>query len=478
MGAVMTKVNTESSRRHRGLARAASCAVVALCLMSTGGCAPAKVATERKHFVARTVLSDVRPEMKTAGFWIGRMSEPDKIILDEDGIRRLNEDIQTRLQLTKNIIEFPGEFDGNDVRMMLQQELESFRNTTLYDAEGREVDDSFYVSINDNMQVAAIAPTVAVRFGCVVHNADQRRLPTGQRLYAELGEIDFDEVQNNALDIGTPVAILHESADQQWLYVAGPSSDGWVEAEDVALCARDRLRGMAGRAFVTIVRAKGSIYLDKERTQYHGFVRMGTKLALSDDSAAEVVGVVLPTRRADGVLETRTGYLKRRETHRGYLLYTPRHIIEQAFEMLNAPYGWGGAEGQQDCSQFVQEVFATVGIALPRNSSAQARVGRVVGRFWGGESNRVRRNAIVTQAVPGTSILYMRGHVMLYIGHVSQRPYAIHNLWAYREPTRTGDEIRVINRVAVTDLSLGAGARKGSLLRRLRSIQAIAANSG
>jgi len=168
------------------------------------------------------------------------------------------------------------------------------------------------------------------------------------------------------------------------------------------------------------------------------------------------------------------GYLKRPETVAGNLSYTPRHIIEQAFEMLDAPYGWGGANGQQDCSQFVQEVFATMGVYLPRDSSDQARVGRLLGSFEPDDSDEDKLEAVLTQAIPGVTLLHTKGHVMLYIGHVAGRPYAIHCVWAYREPGGDADVIRVINRVAVTDLHLGEGSGVGSLLHRLESVRAIA----
>jgi len=441
--------------------------------MRLGGCRTPQVVKERKYLVAPTVLPGVRPEMNTPGFWIGRLSDPDKIILGENAIRKLNQDIQTRLRLTKDMVGFPGEFEGRDLHVALQRGLSGFRNRTLYAMDGRKAGESFYASIEENLSLDSIDAIIDVRFGWVVCNADQRLLPTSESLYAEAGDIDFDEVQNNALDIGTPVAILHESADRQWSYVMGPSSDGWVKTANVGLCSKEQLEDVMSRPFVTIVRAKGNVYLDEELTQYYGFVRMGSKLFLAADSAQDGVAVVLPVRRHDGALDFKTGYLKRQETCPGSLSYTPRHIIEQAFEMRHTPYGWGGANGQQDCSQFVQEVFATVGISLPRNSSDQAQVGQLIRHFTEGQSDEQRRQAVVTQAIPGASLLHMNGHVMLYIGDVDGRPYAIHDVWAYREPGENGDTIRVINRVAVTDLYLGQASRVGSLLQRLKSVRAI-----
>lgn len=426
------------------------------------------------YLAAPTVLPHVTAEMNTPGFWIGRLAEPDRVVLSEGEIRELNSDTRTRLRLTQDIAGFPAEFDGQELRAILQRELDGFRNMTLYGADGRQADTSLYASIEDNMSLESIGSGVEVGFGFVVRNADQRLLPTSDGLYAEPGDIDFDQVQNSALDIGTPVAILHASADGRWHYAMSPSSDGWIETEKLASCSQEQLRDTMDRPFVTVVRAKGNVYLDAKLTQYHGFVRMGSKLFLSEDDGQGVVAVVLPTRREDGTLQAQTGYLKRREIVAGYLSYTPRHIIEQAFEMLNTPYGWGGVHGQQDCSQFVQEVFATVGVQLPRNSSDQAQVGRLLGSFEPDDSDDKKQQAVVTQAIPGVSLLHMRGHVMLYIGQVAGRPYTIHDVWAYREPGGEADAIRVINRVAVTDLRLGKGSRIGSLLHRLESTRAIA----
>jgi len=160
------------------------------------------------------------------------------------------------------------------------------------------------------------------------------------------------------------------------------------------------------------------------------------------------------------------------------LPYTPRHVFEQAFKLLNAPYGWGGMYGEQDCSRFVQQVFATVGIRLPRNSGEQAKSGQVLAKFDGASLDEKtegcdKKEVLTTKAVPGATVLGMSGHIMLYLGNVDGRPYAIHATWAFRE-NQDGQEIRkVINKVVVSDLSLGDGSARGSLLKRLRTITAV-----
>ena len=57
-----------------------------------------------------------------------------------------------------------------------------------------------------------------------------------------------------------------------------------------------------------------------------------------------------------------------------YPNYDPSTIVSIAMSYLGAPYVFGGASPAGfDCSGFTQFVFANVGVALPRSSSAQGR---------------------------------------------------------------------------------------------------------
>ncbi|MGE5307930.1 MAG: C40 family peptidase, partial [Deltaproteobacteria bacterium] len=169
-------------------------------------------------------------------------------------------------------------------------------------------------------------------------------------------------------------------------------------------------------------------------------------------------GILFPVRDSRGGLRESEGSLPRESVSVGFLPYTQRTILVQAFKLLGAPYGWGGSGGEQDCSSFLQEIFSTVGIRLPRNSSEQAKAGSAVD---------------LPSAVPAITILGMKGHIMLYLGEYEDNPYAIHAVWAYREPGPSGDIIRKIGRVAVTPLSLGEGSKKGSWQKRINSIKTL-----
>src|SRR3546814_3478587 len=66
----------------------------------------------------------------------------------------------------------------------------------------------------DALTLKAIPVTQATRYGLVVHRADLRTFPATTRVFSSDGHTDIDRFQESALFPGTPVAIVHESADK------------------------------------------------------------------------------------------------------------------------------------------------------------------------------------------------------------------------------------------------------------------------
>ena len=361
--------------------------------------------------------------MKTAGFWISRHSSPDAVIMDLKQIDQFNERLRTGINLTTN------EATGN---IKLTKDI---------------------FTCHMNLSGAAIA--AAPRYGLVVHYASQRFLPTRKGLYQGKNGHDFDQLQNSALDVGTPVAVVHTSADGLWYYALTAISDGWVEAKYIALGNVRQVRKFAeGKDFAVVIRPKADIFMNGSMTEYDDYVRMGTRLPLARIDAGRVT-VNVPVMDADGTLVVKKAYMNAEDVNIGFLPFTARNIYKQALMMLNQPYGWGDMYGEQDCSRFLQMVFATVGIMLPRDSKTQAQVGNSIVDF-NGKSDDAAKIAAIVRAPAANTILAMKGHIMLYLGTVDGKPYVIHDT-----------TVSAMNRVIISDLSLGQGTPKGSLLKRL-----------
>jgi peptidoglycan DL-endopeptidase CwlO len=87
-------------------------------------------------------------------------------------------------------------------------------------------------------------------------------------------------------------------------------------------------------------------------------------------------------------------------------------VVQAASRYLGVPYAWGGTDASTgfDCSGLVQQVYADLGIDLPRTSSQQATSGRPV--------------ASLAEAQPGDLVFYDYSssrpgidHVGIYIGN-------------------------------------------------------------
>lgn len=413
--------------------------------------------------------------MQTPGFWISRHPAPDTVILDNNQITALNRHIFS-LKVSDDILDEQVLRSGPALKTDLEKELSKLRRKPFYNGSDQVISPEWLNGRQAEMAIPEIGSEIPVRYGIVIRYCDQRILPTDDPVYSEPGDRDFDELQNSALDLGTPVRILHETVDGRWVYAHAGISGGWIRAESIANCGReDALVWDRPERFVVVIRAKTDIFRNPELTGYHETVRMGVCLPLAGH-ADSTVRVNLPLRNANGALISETGYVRAATVHPGFLAATPRNMILQAFELLNAPYGWGGMYGEQDCSRFIQEVLATTGIRMPRNSSDQAKIGQQISAFSESADLPARNTALMRYAEGGITLLYLKGHIMLYLGHADDRHYVIHSTYAYRIPFETVDQTVRINRVAVSDLSLGQGAKRGSLAERLVSVRKLSPN--
>jgi hypothetical protein len=151
---------------------------------------------------------------------------------------------------------------------------------------------------------------------------------------------------------------------------------------------------------------------------------------------------------------------------------TRRAVLEEAFALLGSPYGWGDHAGGRDCSRYLLDIFETFGLPLPRHSSQQALAGSFAVDVAGVTNPRDKQQVIEEAARSGIVLLHFPGHIMLYLGRDrAGRPMVIHSFSEYLEPCRPeGETLRRVDRVAVSDLTLGANTSRGSFLERITKV--------
>jgi hypothetical protein len=196
----------------------------------------------RKPLAAPTLLPGTDRSMLTAGYWISRHPSPDALVLTAEQIAGLNHHIENDLKTVADIrsigirqqSSWPLQYSGSDLAAVLQKDLDRLRAKPRYLSSGRPATGAFYERLAEDMDLAAMNPAPnsdhgpghGPDYGVVVRFVDQRILPTLEPLYGDPSEVDFDALQNNTLELGTPLLLLHRTRDLKWTYVR-PAPVGW-----------------------------------------------------------------------------------------------------------------------------------------------------------------------------------------------------------------------------------------------------------
>ena len=122
-------------------------------------------------------------------------------------------------------------------------------------------------------------------------------------------------------------------------------------------------------------------------------------------------------------------------------------------ELINEPYGWGGLNGR-DCSSLTKDFLSSFGYPMQRNSHAQKQNGRYISLKH--KSNKAKKEIIKKYGVPFLSLIYLRGHITLYVGIKNNEPMILHNIWAVRI-MKNGKEARYkIGKSIISSLEVGS----------------------
>jgi len=110
-----------------------------------------------------------------------------------------------------------------------------------------------------------------------------------------------------------------------------------------------------------------------------------------------------------------------------------------------------------------------MGVLLPRNSTSQSKAGPSSVDL-AALSIEQKEKVIIDKGIPFATLLSLPGHIMLYLGKEEDRAYVMHSLWVYKERVFFKDRQRKVAKVVVSDVYLGKGSEKGSLLERLSTM--------
>lgn len=288
----------------------------------------------------------------------------------------------------------------------------------------------------------------------VVADSPLRQMPTKKPYFLPstiAGEgYPFDHWQNSAVFASTPVLIERKSKDGAWLLVHASFVSGWIESRNVALMhERDQERMRTLALFVPTsdnlaLHAPNGLWLDN--------ARIG-KIFVGQHTKNGIVAHI-PQRALDGfVVWAKTQPTQQLQAFP--LDLTQQNVQTIAAQLLGEKYGWGGLLGNRDCSAMLRDFWSSFGLWLPRNSAAQAQVEQGEMLELDKYTPHEKEQLILAKGRAWGSLLWLSGHIVLYVGELNQKAIVFHNLWGLRVIEGTQESRAIVGRSILSDLWLG-----------------------
>ena len=317
-----------------------------------------------------------------------------------------------------------------------------------------------------------------IRYAITTQNASIRAFPTDIFLTNTVGKYDY--MQETGVNYYEPLIVLWDSKDGEWSFVQTYDYNGWMRKDSFGLCSKeifDSLVNDIKNGDNQVFNKTGKFFLDINTT--------GTMFALEEyvepedanaDNIADIENLLVTFRMGtqipykDGkftwVFRNEKGeaeFMSLERIYSGmvndsfiadYILpvqkFTTNNLLYRANEALGTPYSWGDSdENGMDCSSTLQGLFKCFGIIIPRNSSQQIKLSANIVNL--SEMSLTGKLDTITD-LPMGSILYMPGHVMMYLGEYNGIPYIIHNT---TDSARDDNGVTYFNSCVLTSIGIG-----------------------
>ena len=258
-----------------------------------------------------------------------------------------------------------------------------------------------------------------------IKHSNLKAFPTTKDIYLNPNKsttyYPFDYNQNSELHPGVPLYISHYSLDKKWAFVKAAHTFGWIKLSDIAL-VNNSFKMQYKRANYAVV-IKDNSFIYKNNTPY-SILKLGTIFPTLNGK------ILIP-------IKDKNGFAKIAFINKNALLakfpikFNPKNVAFISQQFINEPYGWGGKAFCRDCSATTRDFFAPFGVFLSRNSANQAKEGKELINIKG-LPKKVKKALIIKYAKPFRSLLYVPGHITIYIGQYKNEPIVMHTYWGIR----------------------------------------------
>jgi len=365
------------------------------------------------------------------------------LISQKDQLKRLQEFYQHYFATGPNAKspwdeKFVQKLLNQDIRILENNLLETFSNHNKepqyigYGENFRPLDNAWINRIANNMNPKQFALPLkfnADNRGIAIANVHVRVLPTNDvhfYKYSFPGQgYPFDNLQHSALWVGTPVYIIGKTLDQQWSLIITPSIAGWVESNNIAKTAPifiEHWQKAAAQKLIAIIKTNSTIVDNHGNYRFNAYVG-----AVFPASIFYRNLILIPIAAPNHSAKIRYTRINQETMATMPLSATPHNFVSIISTLINRTYGWGNMYFYNDCSDELKNLYTPFGIWLPRNSSEQVNAGRKIDL-----SSKNLEQRLAYLAANGhklTTIVYIGGHIFMYLGTYSSTIMTYQNIW-------------------------------------------------
>jgi hypothetical protein len=322
----------------------------------------------------------------------------------------------------------------------------SYKNKTVYLENHIQASQDWFEKQIENSNFDSY--NTLLKKAITLKNSDVRVFPTSSPMFYDplkAGEgFPFDYNQNSAIKINTPIFLSHYSKDRAWAYMQSSTVGGWIKVSDIVFVDEEFIDNFKTDNYAVAIKEKFPIY----DNSFREYVKLATIFPKFEDkyiiAKKDYQNNAIITYISLSSLNVQSMPIKFNSTNR----------IKIAQALLDEPYGWGGLLNNRDCSSFTQDFFVPFGKFISRNSKAQTKNGKYydISAF----TKKEKKEYIKQNAVPFSTLVYLKGHIMLYVGIKNNEPLVMHNMWSVRLKNNQGQKYRhIVGKASITTLEPG-----------------------
>jgi len=260
----------------------------------------------------------------------------------------------------------------------------------------------------------------------------------------------FDYLQNSSIHANEPLFISHYTKDKEWAFVFSSYASGWLKSDEFVILKDEHTQDWQKAKQVAITLENEPIYDIDGNFLFKSKIGMLFALISEDEDTYTILAVSSYKNRKPLFLKSK---ISKSIATKEILKFDRENLVSIINEVSKTNYGWGGMYEQRDCSSMLRDMFTPFGIWLPRNSYQQSKIGSVISLENLSDEQKIR--AIKERAIPFKTLLYKKGHIVLYVGTYSDEIVVFHNTWGIKTKKDEAEGRVVIGGPIFSSLKLG-----------------------